>query len=196
MNDTKERILEVSADLFQRQGIAATGIKQIVTAADAQFSSLYHHFPGGKEQLAAEAILRSGRLYGQLIPAYFESTADFVSAVESFFDEAAQHLIDTDFADACPIATVSLEIASSNETLRVVCATVFEEWIEDLERRLLLFTVDSSLARNIATVMVAVLEGAFLLSRVTRSTDPIAVARDFAVAAVKAALDRNEVSKN
>ena len=58
---TRERIVDVSADLMRRQGYAATGVKQIVTAAQAPFGSLYHHFPGGKEQLGAEAIRASGR---------------------------------------------------------------------------------------------------------------------------------------
>ena len=73
---TRERIVDVSADLMRRQGYAATGVKQIVTAAQAPFGSLYHHFPGGKEQLGAEAIRASGALYEQLIPAVFDPAPD------------------------------------------------------------------------------------------------------------------------
>ena len=61
MTTTRERIVEASAELFRRQGYTATGVKQIVTAARAPFGSIYHHFPGGKEQLGAEAIRRSRR---------------------------------------------------------------------------------------------------------------------------------------
>ena len=60
VNKTRERILDVSADLFRRQGMAGTGIKQILRDADAPFGSLYHHFPGGKDELAAETIKRAG----------------------------------------------------------------------------------------------------------------------------------------
>ena len=53
MAATRDRIVDASAELFRRQGYNATGVKQIVTEAQAPFGSLYHFFPGGKEQLAA-----------------------------------------------------------------------------------------------------------------------------------------------
>lgn len=46
------------------------------------------------------------------------------------FDGAAAVLEATDYADACPIETVALEVARSNETPRKVTATVFENWFE------------------------------------------------------------------
>src|SRR5579863_6493114 len=76
MSSTRQRILETSAELFRRQGYSATGVKQIVTAAQAPFGSLYHFFPGGKEELGAEAIRTSGALYELLIPAVFDHAPD------------------------------------------------------------------------------------------------------------------------
>src|SRR5450755_116892 len=99
MPTTRERIVETSAELFRRQGYPATGVKQIVTAARAPFGSIYHHFPGGKEQLGAEAIRRSGALYELLIPAVFDPAPDLVSAVRAFFAGAAEHLRETDYED-------------------------------------------------------------------------------------------------
>ena len=66
MTDTRQRLVTAGADLFRHQGYAGTGVKQIVTAAQAPFGSMYHHFPGGKEELGAEAIRSSGALYGLL----------------------------------------------------------------------------------------------------------------------------------
>ena len=68
--ETRERILESSAELFRRQGYVGTGVKQIVAEAGAPFGSLYHFFPGGKEELGAETIRRAGRLYGLLLGEY------------------------------------------------------------------------------------------------------------------------------
>ena len=118
MLPTRERLVEVSGELFRAQGYNGTGVKQIVANADAQLGSLYHHFPGGKAQLGAEAIRVSGALYEQLIPAVFDSAPNLVTGVRMFFAGAAAHLIETDFADACPIATVALEVSSSSETLQ------------------------------------------------------------------------------
>src|SRR5947208_6320241 len=126
---TRDRIVDTSAELFRAQGYAATGVKQIVTAAQAPFGSLYHFFPGGKEQLGAEAVRVSGAIYAQLIPAVFDPAPDLVTGVRDFFAGAAAHLVETDYEDACPIATVALEVSSSSEPMRQACAEVFESWI-------------------------------------------------------------------
>ena len=57
---TKDRILDTTAEHFRRYGYTGTGMKQIVAEAKAPFGSIYHFFPGGKEQLGREVILRSG----------------------------------------------------------------------------------------------------------------------------------------
>src|ERR1700753_2469410 len=106
--DTRERIVGASAELMRLQGYNATGIKQIVTAAQAPFGSIYHHFPGGKEQLGAEAIRRSGQLYEELVPAVFDPAPELASAVRAFFTLAGEHLAQSGYADACPIATIAL----------------------------------------------------------------------------------------
>jgi len=127
--ETKERIIDVSAELLRRQGYAGTGVKQIVAAAKAPFGSIYHHFPGGKEELGAAAIRRSGALYELLIPEIFDPAPDLVSAVRLFFEGAAAHLEESEYEDACPIATVALEVASSSEKLREATHDVFESWL-------------------------------------------------------------------
>ena len=131
---TKNRIMDSSAELFRRQGYAGTGIKQILAAANAPFGSLYHFFPGGKEQLGAETIRSSGQLYSELFATIAAQAPDVPTAVGDFFTGAAETLVETDYADACPIATVALEVASTNEQLRVACAEVFESWIEGATR--------------------------------------------------------------
>ena len=104
---TKDRILDVTADLFRQYGFTGTGMKQIVAAANAPFGSLYHYFPGGKEELGVAVIHRSGEMYFELFETVVEAAPDLVSGVRDFFAGAALVLRDTDYADACPIATVS-----------------------------------------------------------------------------------------
>jgi AcrR family transcriptional regulator len=188
MSDTRERIVQASADLLRRQGYAATGVKQIVTAAQAPFGSIYHFFPGGKEQLGAEAIRRSGRLYELLIPAVFDPAPDLVSAVRAFFDGAAEHLRETGFADACPIATVALEVSSTSEPMREACADVFESWIAAGTPRFTAAGLSDGTARELVIAMIAALEGAFVVARATRSTESLAVAGELTAAATERAL--------
>ncbi len=188
--NTKERIVNAGATLFRRQGYAGTGVKQIVTEAEAPFSSLYHFFPDGKDQLAAEVIHSSGQMFQELVELVFDSSDDVLSGVHNCFAGAAETLRQTDYADACPIATIALEVASTNEPLREATADVFESWIESATERLESAGIPKKTARELAIYLIGALEGAFLLCRATRSTEPMDIAGAATVAAVEAALSR------
>jgi len=187
-SNTRERIVDASAELFRRQGYSATGVKQIVAEARAPFGSLYHFFPGGKEQLGADVVRWSGRRYARLGDAVFGPAPDVVAGVREFFAGAARDLHDSDYADACPIATVALEVSSVSEPMREACADVFEAWIGGLQARFVAAGVAAPRARELAVTMLAALEGAFVLSRALRSTEPLAVAGATAASEVAAAI--------
>ena len=190
MPSTRERILTTSAELFRRQGYVATGVKQIVTEAGAPFGSLYHFFPGGKEQLGAETIRTSGALYEQLIPAVFDHAPAPIEGVRMFFAGAAAHLEDTDYEDACPIATVALEVSSSSEPMRIACAEVFNSWIEAGTTRFQDAGLARATARELTIAMLAALEGAFVLARAQRSTEALEIAGELIAEKLSAALGR------
>jgi AcrR family transcriptional regulator len=189
MATTKERIVSASAELFRQQGYTGTGVKQIVSAAQAPFGSVYHFFPGGKEELGAAAIQASGELYAQLIPAVFDAAPDLVSGVRAFFAGAAEHLQDSGYTDACPIATVALEVSSSSEPLRLACAEVFETWVAAGTERFTDAGLASASARELAIGLIAALEGAFVLARAARSIEPLHVAGAQVADAAQRALD-------
>ncbi|MDQ6811404.1 MAG: TetR/AcrR family transcriptional regulator [Actinomycetota bacterium] len=186
--NTKDRIVQTSAELFRRQGFAGTGVKQIVAEASAPFGSLYHFFPGGKEQLGAEVIRSSGAIYGQLIDEFFLPGADPVAATRDFFAAAALTLKETDYADACPIATVALEVSSTNEPMREACAEVFTEWIDLATARFLTYGVAPKRSRALAVSLFASLEGAFVLARALRSTEPLQIAGAAAASSMRDAI--------
>jgi AcrR family transcriptional regulator len=188
---TKDRIIDSSAELFRRQGYTATGVKQIVEAANAPFGSIYHFFPGGKEQLGAETIRSSGQLYIQLFATIAMQAPDALSAVGDFFAGATDTLTETDYADACPIATVALEVASTSEPLREATAEVFDSWIAGATEYFIAVGIPRPTARELAFTMLSLLEGAFIFCRATRTTEPLQIAGASAVAAVQAALTRS-----
>jgi len=188
---TRQRLINATSELLRRQGFAGTGVKQILAASDAQFSSLYHYFPGGKDALAAEAITHAGGIYQRLVEAVWDSAPDVCTSVAAMFAGAAAELEATDFADACPIATVALEVASTNEPLRLATAEVFEAWIDAATERLITAGVDTGRARMLAQAIIALLEGAFVLSRASRSTESMDAAGQAAVTLVQAALAKD-----
>jgi AcrR family transcriptional regulator len=185
---TKARILETTAELFRRQGYAGTGLKQIVTNANAPFGSIYHHFPGGKEQLGAEVIRSSGLMYQELITTILDDAPDIVTGVRDCFIGAAEVLKATDYADACPIETVSLEVSSTNEVLRQACADVFESWIAAGLARHEGAGLPREQARALTILFIAALEGAFVLCRAQRNTEALEVAGDYVTRAVEEAI--------
>ena len=191
-SDTKDRILDTTAELFRRQGYTGTGMKQIAAEASAPFGSLYHFFPGGKEELGAEVIRTSGRLYTQLFAAVALAAPDVLSAVHDFFAGAAETLRETDYADACPIATVALEVASTSEPLRQATAEVFTEWLDGATEYFAFAGIPRERSRELAFAMLCLLEGAFVFSRAMRSTESLHVAGATAVEAVRQALQEAE----
>jgi AcrR family transcriptional regulator len=193
MTETRERIIDASAELLRRQGYAATGVKQIVETAKAPFGSIYHHFPGGKEELGAAAIRRSGALYELLIPAVFDPAPDLVSAVRAFFEGAAVHLEESEYEDACPIATVALEVSSTSETMREACAHVFESWITAGLSRFTAEGLDQATSRELVIGMLAALEGAFVLARATQTIEALHIAGELCAEATRKALDDRQM---
>jgi AcrR family transcriptional regulator len=185
---TRERLLESTAELLRRQGYNATGVKQILAEAGAPFGSLYHFFPGGKAQLGAEAVRTSGRLYMRLFADIAAGARNPVDAVRGFFAGAAQTLLDTDFADACPIATVALEVASTDDELRQATADVFGEWIDGATAYFVAAGAEPEPARSLALTMLSLLEGAFVFCRSMRTVEPLHAAGEAAAAAAEATL--------
>ena len=173
---TRERLLYATAELFRRQGYAGTGLKQVVAVADAPFGSLYHHFPGGKQQLADEVIRGAGAFFQALVTAVYDDEDGPEASVRAVFGGAAETLTATDFQDACPIAAIALDVASTDDVLRRATAEVFEEWTAALTERLG--------DRDQALAVIAALEGAFVLCRAQRSVEPMLAAGRMAAAHV------------
>jgi len=170
---TRDRIRDSAAELFRHQGYHATGVKQIVRGASAPLASLYHFYPGGKEALGEEVLRVGGAGYQELVETVWDAATDVVASVRAVFDGAAVVLEATGYEDACPIATVALEVASTNETLRRATADVFDAWIESATTRLTGAGIGAADARALAFAVVGGLEGAFVLARATRSTEPL-----------------------
>jgi AcrR family transcriptional regulator len=185
---TRARILAASEALFRRQGYAGTGVKAILAASQAPYGSLYHFFPGGKEELGVAALRAGGVTYRELVEVFFPPGGDVVAATRAFFAGAAEVVAATGYADACPIATVALEVASTSERMREAAAEAFESWLAVLEERFQEAGIDTGRARALAVELFCAIEGAFLLTRTTRRTEALEVTGRAAADAVARAI--------
>lgn len=188
-SQTRDNLIGATADLFRIHGYNGTAVKQIVENAGAPFGSMYHFFPDGKEELGAATIRWSGMLYGQLLDAFYGPGQDPVVATRRFFNAAADAVRDSDYVDACPIATVALEVASTSETLRIATAEVFDDWLQSLAAEFVRCGLTKAQARRVAVSLLSLLEGAFILARATRDDIHVRDAGRSAAQLVKAALD-------
>jgi AcrR family transcriptional regulator len=185
---TRDRLVATTAELFRRQGYHGTGLKQVITEAGAPFGSLYHFFPGGKQELGGTVIREAGLGYQHLVTAILDAAPDLLNGVGNVFAGAGEVLEATGYEDACPIATVALEVASTNDPLRQATADVFEGWMQAGTERFVAAGLSPRHGRELAQVIVMLLEGAFLLCRAARNTEAMDTAGKTAVAAVKAAM--------
>ena len=167
--DSKTKLLGTTADLLHRQGFAATGLNQIVDQSGAPKGSLYFHFPGGKEQLVAEALELSSASLTELLATVLSAAPTPAAALDAIIAYFAQQLESSQFAKGCPIATVALEQAATSDALHAVCAATYRRWEGLIAERL----ARDGLPPAHAALLLSAIEGALLLCRAHRSTEPL-----------------------
>lgn len=170
-NDTRARMVHTTAKLLQRQGYHGTGLNQIVADADAPKGSIYFHFPGGKEQLTAEAIAHSASYLDRVMDEQSPTTA--VVAIDSYLAGAARRLERTEFREGCPIATVALDVGASSVEIGDACSAAFDGIIQRIAVWLEAEGFETAVAHDRAFLVLTALEGALMLAKVKRSVEPI-----------------------
>ncbi|MGW1739435.1 TetR/AcrR family transcriptional regulator [Nocardia sp. NPDC001965] len=173
---TRERLITATVELLRVRGYTGTGVKQITVAAGVPMGSLYHHFPGGKPELAAAALRTAGIAYGQLIPLLLTPYPDLRDAVPAAFAAAAGQIEETGWINMCPVGTIAGEVADSEPALREVLAEIVGAWITDGTAYFVSRGLPADTARELIVGIVTALEGAFVLSRTLRSTEPLLAA--------------------
>jgi TetR/AcrR family transcriptional repressor of lmrAB and yxaGH operons len=166
-------MVETTAALLRRQGYAATGWRTVVEEAGTPWGSAHHHFPGGKEQLAAEAIALGGGQVAAALRAGLKSQRSVADTIRAWFALSAAALEASDFTDGCPLATVALETAAQSPTLGDACHEAIASWEALLAEALVEEGTPPDHARKLAITVISSLEGALLLARVHRSTAPL-----------------------
>lgn len=195
MPDRRDRIVAATNELFRVHGYHGTSLSAISVTSGSTTGSIYHFFPGGKEELAVAVIESTGAVYRELFLAIAAEAAGVVSAYADFFAGAAAVLEESDYLDPCPIGTVAREVASTNERLRVAAEVAFTSWVDAAANHLVGGGVDAEEAHDLATLFVVTVEGCFVTSRTLRSTEPVHAAARLLVPLVDAAVTRAEQAR-
>ena len=171
MTPSRDRLLEAAVDLLQRQGYHGTGLNELLERSGAPRGSLYHYFPGGKEQIGAEAIARAGEQVAAAVAHLLRAKPSGADAVEALAALLAAGLEASAFERGCPVATTALEVAPRSEPIRAAVQASFESWLAPLRARLEAAGFAPEQAAQRADLTIATLEGALVLARARQNAD-------------------------
>jgi len=183
MDSPRDRMVEAAISGMRASGLAGAGINQVVTASGAPKGSLYHYFPGGKLQLACEALERFGAERRAALEKALAGDSPPDQKIRRLFAGMAKGLAREDFQLGCAVAGVALDLEPGSAELAPVCASQLETWAQAIAdalepappaRRLLL-----------GRFAVSAMEGATVQARASRSTEPLLAAGDLLASLVR-----------
>jgi TetR/AcrR family transcriptional repressor of lmrAB and yxaGH operons len=169
----REALVRTAMRLFRQQGYAATGLQQILAESGAPKGSLYHYFPGGKEELAEAAVRLAAKLIGEMLAEHADRHSTPAAFVKAYCATMAKWMEESAFRSGCPIATTMLETAPHSPQLARAGVEAFEHWIGIIAPVLAPECASKAEARMKAQTLISSIEGALLLARVRQSSRPI-----------------------
>lgn len=166
--EVRSRMIEGAMALLARYGLQSTSFSEVVAATGAPRGSLYHHFPGGKDQMVAAAVERAGDILVQALERCAGASADGV--VEHFLTIWRTVLVRSQYEAGCAVLAVT--VATDSAELLSQATTVFQSWRNRLAELLHEGGLTSERADHVATMLIASIEGAVVLSRAEKDIAP------------------------
>jgi len=167
--DTRTKMLISTAEVMRERGAAGVTIDEVLTRSGAPRGSVYYHFPDGRNQMLAEALQYAG----------IAITADIDDAagrgakalLRQFVDFWERVLAESDFHAGCPVVAAAIGSADDEVRLAAEAARIFAHWRTALTWAFVGFAEPD--ADSLAVMSIATLEGAVILCRSTRSSEPL-----------------------
>jgi AcrR family transcriptional regulator len=185
--DSREKMIRAAQELLSERGYAGTSFGDVIERSGAPRGSIYHHFPGGKQQLVTEAVQRYAATVLAAI-AKADEAGSSVDTVRVFVDWVRRGLRASDFRLGCAIAGVVLDATPSDVELLTLTSEAFRSWRVKLASAFRRDGATDAQARRLATFVVASVEGAMILARAERDVTPVADVGHELEAHVRAAL--------
>jgi AcrR family transcriptional regulator len=175
---TRARIVEKAAALIHERGVAATTLEDVKVAAEVSGSQLYHYFPDKNELVQAVIDYQADTIVKH--QRHVLSSANGVEAWRNMVITAAKR---TKAKGGCPLGSLGGQLAESDPEARALIATGFDQWAAAIGDSLRSLHADGKLPSDIdpddlATTLLATLQGGLLLAQVQRSTRPFETAVD------------------
>jgi len=183
-SSARARLLEATEDMLREAGMSGAGIKEIVARSAAPIGSLYHYFPGGKTQLVTESLRLHAEKVLRLMEHFFDGRKTAAAALRALFNAAAEGFERGGANKGCALGAVTLDLMPPDSEIREVCRQAFDHWISMIAAQLPFS--DKRSQRSFAVMVVAALEGAFILARAEQSGGPFRDVGEWLAAIVSA----------
>lgn len=168
---TRDKLIDSMIDALQRKGLHGIGLSELLASAELPKGCLYHHFPGGKTDLAVAAIERVAERAQQAFANLFQRHPEPLEALAQWLQSGVTQLQDSDFERGCPLATIALESGPQDQAIRAALANAFATIRQVLETQLQRHGYAQ--AAGLASLFVALYEGGLLQARVAGDGAPL-----------------------
>ena len=166
----RHRLLEAAITLMRRSGLSGAGINEIVRESGAPKGSVYHYFPGGKQQIVAEGLAQ----YSQRVVAFIDANLSRKrrpgDKIKALFNAYAERIEQGDFRHSCPVGTVCLDLDADVESLRPAVADAFAQYVTAIAAHFPF--ADRRRQAAFAGLVLTAIEGAYIRGRADRSSQP------------------------
>jgi TetR/AcrR family transcriptional repressor of lmrAB and yxaGH operons len=163
---TRDRMIGGAAELLAERGLLGTSFAEVVERTGAPRGSIYHHFPGGKDEMVRAAVTLIGRDVVARLDALDVETPGAV--IDVFVAGWRSVLEGSDYGRGCAVAAVSIGAGADSDHLRPTAAEVFRAWHDALARALVRAGTSRRTAREVSTVAIVAVESALVVGRATR----------------------------
>ncbi|WP_413376083.1 TetR/AcrR family transcriptional regulator [Alkalihalobacillus sp. 1P02AB] len=169
----KEKLLITASRLFQAQGYHGTGVKQIIEESNFPKGSLYYYFPGGKEELAIEAVKMTAEYVSKKIEMGLNKYDEPLEAIQKLIIDMGQSFQKNRSIEGVPIASVALESSLISEPLNQACQNAYRTFQDLFTQKLINSGYGEKRARELGIVLNSMIEGAFLISFTTGNAESL-----------------------
>ena len=162
---SRQRLIDAAIDGMRGSGLSGAGINEIARSGGAPKGSIYHLFPGGKTQIACEALQDYSEAVLAFVDASLPARQGPRARIEGLFEAFARRLEESGCRRSCAVGAVATDLADDDrEPVRLQAQAAFARWIEHLAGRFD-FIADRRRARSFAGLVLSCIEGAYLRGR-------------------------------
>jgi AcrR family transcriptional regulator len=179
----RRRLLDGARRLLAEKGYAGMELRDVASRGKAPRGSIYHHFPGGKRQLAAEAATLEGAEIRALIERSLEEHG-VRGTLARFGEIFRRRVLDHPERIGCPVAAAALA-RPEDPALAAAATAAFQSWEEPIAAALVREGVGEKDAATFAGLVVSTVEGALIRARAAGDRAPL----DSAIGGREAALE-------